>query len=585
LIRLLTKKGGTLNSEEKTYLKNLQQELGLSKQQGNIIREEYLRSVTQVNNVNSLSVNSLSEFNSEHHSLATKDSYDDLILLLENSPIYDQLAPANTLAQSTNQKSHLVRWINLKNLGLLLLIPLLFFVVRQFNRQPDRTNSVTNSLPTEAKCAQLNTIQSPRMSLGDKLLTDSQKYNNLDPSSKITLYQAIAAFSNCQYVSAQNKFEQALSISKNNPEARIYLNNTQAITQEYLKIAVSVPLVSKPGVAWEILRGIAQAQTKVNQQGGIEGKQLLIQIVNDDNNPELVSQLAPQIVADQEILAVVGHNDSNTSLAASEIYQQQGLVMISPTSSSTKLSGIGDYIMRTTPSVALLANTLSSYALVSSLNKIVVCTDSSSSASSSFAAEFVADINQNGGEVVGIECDLGQENFNPVTVIEQAIAGDADALLLAASVKKIDQAVSLAQANQGRLALLGSHSLYTHETIDTGKAAVAQMVLSVPWVPDTNSPSDFTADARQLWGGQVNWRTAMSYDATQAIITGLQQATSRDELQSVLTNPNFEVDGATETFQFYQGDRLSQVQLAYIGKSNRDTDSYQFLHLEINRQN
>ena len=241
------------------------------------------------------------------------------------------------------------------------------------------------------------------------------------------------------------KFEQALSISKNNPEARIYLNNTQAITKENLKIAVSVPLVSKPGVAWEILRGIAQAQTKVNQQGGIEGKQLLIQIVNDDNDPELVSQLAPQIVADQDILAVVGHNDSNTSLAASDIYQQQGLVMISPTSASTKLSGIGNYIMRTTPSVAVLANSLSSYALVSSLNKIVVCTDSNSSASTSFATEFVADINQNRGEIIEIECDFAQENFNPVTVIEQAIAQSADALLLAASVKKIDQAVSLAQ--------------------------------------------------------------------------------------------------------------------------------------------
>ncbi|MEM7591690.1 MAG: ABC transporter substrate-binding protein [Cyanobacteria bacterium P01_A01_bin.83] len=585
LIRLLTETGGTISSDETTYLKNLQQELGLSKHQGNTIREEYLSSVTQVNSGNSLSVNSWSELNSEQHSLATKDSYDDLILLLKNLPTYDQSASTNTIVKSTNQKSNLVRWINLKNLGLLLLIPLLFSIIRQFNRQSDQITSVTNSLQTEAKCEGLNTIQSPRMSLGDKLLTDSQQYNNLDPSSKITLYQATAAFSNCQYDSAQNKFKQALSISKNNPEARIYLNNTQAITQENLKIAASVPLVSKPEVAWEILRGIAQAQTKVNQQGGIEGKQLLIQIVNDDNDPELVSQLAPQIVADQDILAVVGHNDSNTSLAASDIYQQQGLVMISPTSASTKLSGIGDYIMRTTPSVAVLANTLSSYAEVRSFNKIVVCTDSNSSASTSFAAEFIADMNRNGGEIARVECDLGQENFNPVTVIEQAISLRGDAILLAASVKKIDQAVSLAQANQGRLALLGSHSLYTHETIGTGKAAVAQMVLSVPWLPQTEVSTDFAADARQLWGGQVNWRTATSYDATQAIITGLQQATSRDELQSVLTNPNFIVEGATETFQFSKGDRLSQVQLAYIGKSNRDPDSYQFLHLEINSQN
>ena len=82
---------------------------------------------------------------------------------------------------------------------------------------------------------------------------------------------------------------------------------------------------------------MAQAQ-EINQQEGIRGKQLLIQIISDDNDPTVVREIAPQLVADSQILAVIAHNDSNASLAGSDIYQEQGLVMISPTSSSTKLS-------------------------------------------------------------------------------------------------------------------------------------------------------------------------------------------------------------------------------------------------------
>ncbi|MEM7757026.1 MAG: ABC transporter substrate-binding protein [Cyanobacteria bacterium P01_A01_bin.40] len=585
LVRLLTKTGGKITSKEQTYLKRIQHELGLSHQQSKIISEQYLQSLHKLSIRNASTSSSIQKFNPDRDHSALRDSYQELILLVENSPIYEQLADTNTLSDNSNQRTfNLFKIVKSKSWWLLLIIPLLFLIIKRFSEQPEtQTVSATDVNLAETKCAELNLVQSSRMSLGDKLLTNNQKYNNLNPASKIALYQAIAAFSNCEYTLAQDKFEQALKISKNNPEARIYLNNIQAITQENLKIAVSVPLGSDPGVAWEILRGTAQAQTEINQQGGIQGKLLLVQIVNDDNDPELVPQLAQQLVFDRSILAVVGHNDSNTTLAASSVYQKQGLVMVSPTSSSTKLSDIGSYIMRTTPSVAILANTLSSYALVSSYNKIVVCADSRSSASTSFAEEFIADINQNGGEIAAVECDFANQNFNPVPVIEQAVAQKADALLLATSVNGIDQAISLAQTNQNRLPLLGSHSLYTFETIKTGQAAVGEMVLSVPWLPEANSLANFTADATDLWGGQVNWRTAMSYDATQAIIQGLKQAQSRNELQSVLTNPDFSVKGTTGIFRFQQGDRLGQVLLAYIGKSPQDSDRYQFLRLQINR--
>lgn len=594
LVRLLTKSGGKIAANEQIYLQKLQAELGLSRQQGNLIQAQYWQMFNQANIEQTSNSQYFPEIEPENQPQLIDNSYQELILLLENSSIYGEVAAANSTNPLPQEKSTPSRRGGLKYWWLLLTIPLLFLLAKRF--QPLNFDSTvatvaeTNQSSVAAKADNLcdsNQIspQSSRLSLGEKLLTNDQKYNYLNPESKIALYAAIAAFSQCDYPLAQQKFEQALKISKNNPEARIYFNNTQAITQEHLKIAVSVPLDRKPEVAWEILRGVAQAQTTLNQQGGIKGKPLLIQIVNDEKDPELVRQLAQQLATESNILAVVGHSNSNTSLVAAEIYQKQGVVMISPTSSSAELKGIGSYIMRTTPSVGVLAQTLSSYALVSSFNKIAICTDSTDAASASFAAEFTADIADNGGEIVPVTCDFAQEDFNPVVVVETAIAQNADALLLATSGSKINQAVSLAQANQHHLPLLGSHKFYTHETIKTGQAAVADMVLTVPWLPEIDSAREFNHNASQLWGGKVNWRTAMSYDATQAIIQGLQQADTPQQLQAVLTNPDFAVDGSTGFFQFREGDRLGQVLLAYIGKSPQNSSGYRFLPLKISHNN
>ncbi|NJQ97654.1 MAG: ABC transporter substrate-binding protein [Hydrococcus sp. CSU_1_8] len=107
---------------------------------------------------------------------------------------------------------------------------------------------------------------------------------------------------------------------------------------------------SNLNVAKEILRGVAQAQHEINQKGGIGGKLVQVKIANDENSPEIAKQIAKELVRNKKIIAVIGHNSSDASLAAAPIYQEGELVAISPTSVARELSGIGNYIFRTTPS-------------------------------------------------------------------------------------------------------------------------------------------------------------------------------------------------------------------------------------------
>ena len=576
LVRLLTRTGGRVDKGEQAYLSKLQREFGLSNQQCQQIKEQYLRWQLSILKVNEQS-NSLVRIEPESDRFG--NSYQDLIELIENSPIYEELIADSQPQKQLTQSNKVKRFFNHKFWWIGISISLLLLIFRQINWQESSPIVTADNVKLTNSCS--TTIASPQISLGTKILSTADTSQS---DSQMNLYQATTALANCEYEVAQTKFQQALNLDPGNPEALIYLNNTKAMlrgartiasnninyyTSNNFKIAVTVPLDSQPEIAREILQGVAKAQTQINRQGGINSKSLLVEIVNLPPQLDTASQVVRELTADQSVLAVIGHDSGKASLAIPQIYQKEGLVMISPTSTDTNLSELGDRIFRTAPNLSSLANTLYSYTVVKSLNKIAVCADSSDSDSSFFAKKFVSKIESEGGEIVTLNCDLAQKNFNPLPLVEQAIAEDADAILLAPGTDSIERAISIAQVNKKRLALLGNHTLYTNKTVQAG-TAVEKMVLATPWLP---------TNPTQLWDIKVNWRTAMSYDATLAIIHGLKQANNRQELQAVLNDPSFTVNGATGKIQFAD-DNKTKVRLAYIDKLE-PSKQYQFLPLKI----
>ncbi len=428
-----------------------------------------------------------------------------------------------------------------------------------------------NSLLPPNKGQPVSVSRQARMSSGDKILVTAD--TNSDKQA------GVQAFAKGDFATASTKFLASLQAFRNDPEALIYLNNARVGNSSPLKIAVSVPIGGNLNVAKEILRGVAQAQDEVNRSGGIK---LLLEIANDENDPAIAQQVATEFVKDTSILAVVGHNASNASIAAAPVYQQAGLVMISPTSFAQNLSGIGSYVFRTVPSIRFVAENLSSYIIKTTRkSNIAICVDSKAIDNQSFKEEFVKAFKVAGGKLTPINCDLFAPDFNPNAAISQAIAGGADGLLLAPHVDRIDRAIEVARANQGRLALFSSPTLYTFKTLQSGQADINGMVLSVPWHPAVIPGNPFPSNAAKLWGGAVNWRTATAYDATQAIITSLKQGnTGRDGLQKGLSSPGFSANGATGTIQFLpSGERNGAAILVKVQPGTQSGTGYDFVPL------
>ncbi len=431
-------------------------------------------------------------------------------------------------------------------------------------------NNTTSDLPAPTPSPTSYSSKKAQLSAGEKILI---------PKEGTAEKQAgIEAFATGNYKQAVRELEASLKAKRNDPEALIYLNNARIGNSKSYGIAASMPIGVEVNAAKEMLRGVAQAQNEINQVGGINGVPLKVTIANDHNNPEVAKQVAQAFGDNRDILGVVGHFGSSVTLAGAEIYQKRELVVISPTSTSVALSRVGKYVFRTVPSDRFAGSALSRY-MLRKLNKQkgAVFFNSASDYSKSLKDVFTTDLFAEGGEVVS-EFDFASSDFNVGYAVQQARGRGAEVLVLVPNSATLDQALQVVQVNDGRLPMLAGDSAYKPKTLQIGGRDAAGMVLAVPWHILGNPNAEFPKAASQLWGGDVNWRTAMAYDATQALIAALKRNPTRSGVQQALSAPDFSTSGASGEIRFLpSGDRNQAVQLVKIKPGSRSGFGYDFV--------
>ena len=386
------------------------------------------------------------------------------------------------------------------------------------------------------------------ISLGEEILSEK----NTTPEKQA----GVKAFADGNYPKAVANFKSSLQKNPNDPEARIYLNNAKAAnSKQTIKIAVSVPLGRNQPIGEEILRGVAEVQEEINRDYEINGLPLQVVIANDNNDGKLTQEVAHKLVKDAAIFAVVGHNSSNASVAAAPIYKEGKLVMVSSTSFANQLKE-QSYVFRMVPQITFFAAQLSKGLGKAIPNpKVAICVDNVSPDQESFRNEFKYVVSAYKGQHIDLRCNLADPSFNPSTVVEAIKRNNVNSLMVAPYVNNLPKANEIFKAireEQLPIKLFGSPTLYNDKTIEWGGKAVEGLTLSVPYFPNEKEKESF----RKLWKTELNtWRSPMAKDTTRAIATGLQQLLqqknpTRQELDNILRNPNFKVQGATGEFKF-----------------------------------
>lgn len=379
--------------------------------------------------------------------------------------------------------------------------------------------------------------------------------------------RGVEAFIAGNFAEAVTQFEKAVLGNRNDPEVQIYLNNAKArLKGSPLVVATVVPIDNRLNIAQDMLRGMADAQTRFNDAGGAGGRLVEIMIANDGNEPARAQMIAQNLANNPNVLGVIGHNSSKASQAALPEYEKVGLAMISPTSTSDYLSG--NVFLRTVPSDGESVKILAEYAKNKlSVQKIAVFYDPNSPFSKNLFEVFENAFKQLGGEVY-TAIDLTRQNLDVKQEI-QSLRNQVTAIILFPDPSNISNAISLAQANAQvpgtKFQLLGGNSLYGSDILTSGGNAIEGLIIAVPWVAN-NQP--YAQAAYQRWGGAINWRTASSFDATIALLKALSENPTRASVLQDLkaTNlPASETSGQQLQFNA-QGERQEESMLVKVTK-------------------
>src|SRR5439155_1224508 len=114
-------------------------------------------------------------------------------------------------------------------------------------------------------------------------------------------------------------------------------------------IGVAGPFSQPRGVAMRQAAELAAAE--INAKGGVKGRPLRLRVADDSGREDTAVRVAEDLYREPDLVAVVGHLTSGTTIAAARVYGggASPVPVISPSASSPDLSGINPYFFRVCP--------------------------------------------------------------------------------------------------------------------------------------------------------------------------------------------------------------------------------------------
>ncbi len=302
-------------------------------------------------------------------------------------------------------------------------------------------------------------------------------------------------------------------------------------------IGVSGPLTgpqAQYGELWK--QGFDLALTKVNADGGIDGRPLVYLFEDSQNDPRQSIAIAQKFISDPKIVVEVGDFSSTASMAASPLYQRGGLVQFGFTNSHPDFTKTGDYMWSNSISQSQEQQLLGDYAFGKlGLKKIAVLhlnTDWGTTAKNIFVGE----AEKHGAEVVAAEGYLPDEKDFRAT-LTRIKAANPDGIMLESYYA--DGALIVRQIRELGidLPIVAVGSVYSPDFLKLAGGAAEGVHTAAYFTPVSPRPEvqDFIKEFTAKYGQEPNNFNAMAYDTMNLLAAVMRQyGTTREEIKDGL---------------------------------------------------
>ena len=329
-----------------------------------------------------------------------------------------------------------------------------------------------------------------------------------------------------------------------------------------IKIGLATPLTgasAQDGKA--IQEGVNLAVKQINDQGGIDGKQVEVVAEDDKGDPSEAATVANKMAQDDGILAIVGDFNSSCTLAAAPTYNQTGIVQISPGSSSEAVTDAGDYTFRTITTDAVQGQYLADWCVNELGYKNIAILYENDDYGLGLADVAERETKALGAKTLVREAyEVNQTDFS--TVLTKVAKSKADVLIIGGLYNETALiAKQRAKAGLADLPIMGVDAIYSDALVELGGKAVNGIKLTAYFSDssDNKVTQDFIKAYTDEYGKAPGTYAAYAYDATLIILDAIKNAgTDRKEIRDYISKiEGFE--GATGTASFDQnGDVIKE---------------------------
>ena len=378
------------------------------------------------------------------------------------------------------------------------------------------------------------------------------------------------AIANQDYLKAIQFLTKAWA-AKKDPETLIMLENAKLADQQVPIKSIAVTIPGSQSTPLDIPTGMLKAVSFAQQQWNADPNhtwKLQVVIVDDRNDKNYVGGLATNVLK-RGVIAGIGSYSSEVTLVAKDIYQSNQTVLISSTSTSSELtSNIRDsFFFRVCSNNEVSGQQIANYLKTHKYTKIALFHTNGRTFSDSMTKALKANI-----QGINIVKEFNFEGKGAASNdLQSAKQAGAQAIVLipdayTSEAPERNRLLSLIRENNGDLPIIGNEVVKDQTLFNFSSQQLQKLVISLTWHPSSYQNNMIALP--DFWGNknQLDHRIAMTYDATQVAIKALDLVPldrdiqdARQQVQSIIKDPTFNINGITGEISFKGSDRSQSV--------------------------
>ena len=311
-----------------------------------------------------------------------------------------------------------------------------------------------------------------------------------------------------------------------------------ACTKPPLKIGFVAGLTGRTsdlGVAGR--DGALLALEQANAAGGVGGRQVELLTADDQQNP-VAAAAAFQRLREAGVEAIVGPMTSAMAMAMVPLANAAGLTLISPTVTTSALTGQDDHFFRVISSTREYAQTSARFhAQHSKQSRLAAVLDLSNAAyTERWLDDFEVEFRKLGGQVIAREGYTFQPGMGFAELTRRALAKRPDGLLLLTGAVDAAQLMQQLRKQQPTLPVMTAEWAATEQLLELAGAAAEGVVATQFLDRNNTSPSyrQFRVAYRHRFGNPSGFADLASYDAMRVVLQALDAQHSGESLKQTL---------------------------------------------------